>query len=201
MFGWGKKPFDPRRFDATWERYVATIERGHADFRALLAPGATAGEVDQVEASLALQLPPDLRHLLGKHAGSLGEHQVIPGWELFAPARIVEEWRIWEELRRAEFGPDGLGCAPQGPIKADEWWRLGWVPFCGDGGGNHLCVDTDPGRGGTVGQVISMWHDEPSRALIAPSLTDFIEILAQDAENGVIAWDSEWGGVQASPER
>ena len=111
--------------------------------------------------------------------------------------RIIE---LPEDLRRTEFVPDGIACEPEGPIKPDEWWRLGWIPFCGDGGGNHLCVDVDPARGGNPGQVISMWHDDGARALIARSLTDFIEILARDAESGAIAWDAAWGGVQAGPD-
>ena len=42
-----------------------------------------------------------------------------------------------------------------------------------------------------------MWHDDAARALIAGSLTEFIEIIATDAENGLLAWNEEWGGVQA----
>ncbi len=201
MFGWGKKPFDPSRFDAAWERYLAAIEKAYPAFRGLFAAGADAHEIDQAEREVAAKLPADLRHLLGKHAWSLGGQPVLPGWELFSPARIVDEWRIWEELRRTEFVPDAIGCQPEGPIKPDEWWRLGWIPFCGDGGGNHLCVDIDPAWGGAPGQVISMWHDEATRALVARSLTDFVEILARDAESGAIAWDAEWGGVQVAPDR
>ena len=200
MFGWGRKPFDPARFDAAWECYLRAIEKSHPPFRTLFAAGADASAVDRLERDLSLKLPSDLRHLLGKHAGSLGEQQVLPGWELFSPVRIGDEWRIWEELRRTEFVPDDITCDPEGPIKPDEWWRLAWIPFTGDGGGNHLCVDMDPARGGTAGQVITMWHDDATRALIAPSLTDFIEILARDAESGSITWDADWGGVQATPD-
>lgn len=197
MFGLGKKPFDPARFDAAWQRYVSAIEKGHGPFRSYLAPGASEAEIAEAERALKLRFPADLRHLLSKHAGSLDEQQILPGWMLFSPQRIVDEWRIWEELRRDQFVPDGYTCEPDGPIKGDEWWRLGWIPFTGDGGGNHLCLDVDPPPKGRSGQVISMWHDDPARALIAGSLTEFIEIIARDAENCVIAWDAEWGGIQA----
>ena len=43
-----------------------------------------------------------------------------------------------------------------------------------------------------------MWHDAPERQLIAPSLTEFIEIIAKDAEAGELVWDEEWGGVYAA---
>lgn len=197
MFGFGKKPFDPKRFDAAWDRYVRAITAGHPDFPGYFAAGSPAADIDAAEKTIKLTFPADLRHLLSRHAGSVDGHQVLPGWELFSPARIVDEWKIWEELRRDEFVPDSITCDPEGPIKGDEWWRLGWIPFCGDGGGNHLCLDMDPARGGQAGQVISMWHDDSARVLIAGSLTEFIEIIAKDAEGGLLAWDEDWGGVTA----
>jgi molybdopterin molybdotransferase len=81
----------------------------------------------------------------------------LPGWELFSAARIVDEWGVWEDLRRNQFVPEDYTSEPEGSILGDEWWRLAWIPFCGDGGGNHLCVDLDPAPGGTAGQVITMW--------------------------------------------
>jgi cell wall assembly regulator SMI1 len=200
MFGWGRKAFDPARFDAAWERYVAAIAKSHPAFRGYFEAGASEARIAEAEKALRLRFPPDLRRLLSRHAGSLDERQVLPGWMLFSSERIVDEWRIWEELRREQFVPEDYTCEPEGPIKGDEWWRLGWIPFCGDGGGNHLCVDVDPPPKGTSGQVISMWHDDAARALIAGSLTEFIEIIAQDAENGLLFWDEEWGAVQARVE-
>jgi cell wall assembly regulator SMI1 len=200
MFGLGKKPFDPARFDAGWNRYLAAIETGHPAFRTYFAAGASEGQIAAAETELKQRLSPDLRHLLLRNAGSVDERQVLPGWSLFLPERIVDEWRIWEELRRDQFLPEGYDCAPEGPIKGDEWWRLGWVPFCGDGGGNHLCVDLDPPPKGRPGQVISMWHDDPARALIAGSITEYIEIIATDAENRLLSWSEEWGGVYAPVE-
>lgn len=186
--------FDAARFDRAWARYIEPLARQHAPFMSYLAPGATAKDVTEAEAALGYGFPADLRHLLSRHNGS-SEAQVLPGWELFSTLRIVDEWRVWEDLRLAQFVPDGLTCAPSGPIRGDEWWRLGWLPFCGDGGGNHLCLDMDPAPDGCGGQVISMWHDDPTRALIAISLTDFIEMIAEKAERGELRWDDDWGGV------
>jgi cell wall assembly regulator SMI1 len=198
MFGFGKASFNPGRFDAAWDRYVRAIAAGHSAFARYLAPGSPAADIDAAQAAIKLTFPADLRHLLTRHAGSIDGYQVLPGWELFSPARIADEWKIWKELRRDEFVPDNIRCAPEGPIRGDEWWRLGWIPFCGDGGGNHLCLDMEPAPGGQAGQVISMWHDDPARVLIAGSLTEFIEIIARDAEAGLLAWDEKWGGVAAA---
>jgi cell wall assembly regulator SMI1 len=55
----------------------------------------------------------------------------------------------------------------------------------------------DPAPGGEAGQIITMWHDEAQRTLIAASLTEFIELIAADFEQGRLTWDEEWGGVYA----
>jgi hypothetical protein len=41
-----------------------------------------------------------------------------------------------------------------------------------------------------------MWHDNPRRDLIAASLTEFVEILAEDMEDGKLVWDEEWGSFR-----
>jgi cell wall assembly regulator SMI1 len=187
--------FDPQRFDRAWARYVAAIAASKADFGDLFAAGAPSGDIEDAERAIGVKFPADLRHLLAKHDGAEGGVFVLPGWELFPAVQIVEEYKVWEELRREQFNPDGMDCEPEGPIKGDEWWRLGWIPFCGDGGGNHLCVDMDPAEGGTVGQVITMWHDDGLREMISPSLTEFVELIAEDAEAGDLLWDENWGGV------
>jgi hypothetical protein len=43
-----------------------------------------------------------------------------------------------------------------------------------------------------------MWHDDASREVAAASLTQLIELLADDFEAGLLTWDDEMGGVYAS---
>jgi cell wall assembly regulator SMI1 len=192
--------FDAARFNKAWARYTAKATQAHAPFMTYLASGASSDDIKTAEEAVGCEFPPDLRYFLGLHNGS-NEYQVLPGWELFATDRIVDEWKIWEELYRTQFKPDNTNCAPNGPIKADEWWRLRWVPFTGDGGGDHLCVDMDPAAGGAHGQVITMWHDAANRDCVAPSLTDYIEMIADDFEADEITWDEEWGGVHNTPDK
>ncbi len=191
--------FDARRFDEAWRRYVVQATKAHSGFMSHLHRGAAPEQIATAEHAIGSSFPPDLRHLLAKHDGS-DDVSVLPGWSLYSAHRIVREWMIWDDLRRKEFKPENLGCEPIGPVRGDEWWRRDWIPFCGDGGGNHLCVDMDPAFGGTVGQVITMWHDDPRRELIAYSLTDFVELIASDFAQGKLIWDDEWGGVYATPE-
>ena len=191
--------FDPQAFDDAWRRYTEKATEAHAPFMSYLNAGAPADAIAAAERAVGCAFSDDLRHLLARHDGS-DDHFVLPGWELFPAARIAKEWAVWADLYRTRFKPEGYDCEPNGPVCGDEWWRLKWIPFCGDGGGNHLCIDMEPADGGTPGQVITLWHDEPARNLIAPSLTGFIEIIAEDFEDGALIWDEDWGGVYAAPD-
>jgi cell wall assembly regulator SMI1 len=189
--------FDPKRLENAWARYIAKATEAHTPFTTYLKDGATTNQIGSAERAVSCEFPADLRQLLSLHNGS-AEYHVLPGWELFSAERIADEWKVWEDLYRTQLKPENYHCEPRGPIKGDEWWRLRWIPFCGDGGGNHLCVDMEPAEGGVRGQVITMWHDDARRELIANSLTEFIEIIADDFQRGALTWDEEWGGVYES---
>ncbi|WP_156441033.1 SMI1/KNR4 family protein [Burkholderia sp. ABCPW 14] len=42
----------------------------------------------------------------------------------------------------------------------DDWYNLKWIPFTHDGSGIRLCLNLDPAEGGTLGQVVRIWHDD-----------------------------------------
>jgi cell wall assembly regulator SMI1 len=187
--------FDQKRLEAAWKRYVSLATQAYPAFGEELRPGASAEEIAAAEKAIGCDFPSDLRALLRLCNGT-SEIQALPGWMLFSAERIVDEWRIWEDLYRTQFKPDGYDCEPEGPIRGDEWWRLRWIPFTGDGGGNHLCVDMAPPANGAIGQVITMWHDDGARVRIATSITECIEMMANDIEQGRLVWDDEWGSFQ-----
>ncbi len=137
--------FDAKKIDTAWARYEAAATKANKKFKTYFDPGAKPADFDAAEKALGGVLPPDLKALLTIHNGA-PDYFTLPGWELFSTTRIVEEWKIWEELYRTQFKPEKQSCEPKGPIRGDEWWRLRWIPFCGNGGGDHLCVDMEPPR-------------------------------------------------------
>lgn len=165
-----------------------------------LRPGAAEQDIATLEHGLGFEVSAELKTLLRIHDGTQHEWRLLPGWELFSAARIVHEWKVWAELYHQQFKPDNLACSASGPIKSDEWWRLKWVPFCGDGGGNHLCIDLDPAPGGRVGQVIEMWHDDPQRVVIASSLQDYFSQIATEMAAGRLYWSEDYGCISDEPD-
>ena len=58
-----------------------------------------------------------------------------------------------------------------------KWYLDDWIPFASSGSGDFLCIDTNPTKKGTVGQIISLDHESAARCLIAPSTSEFLARL------------------------
>ena len=88
-------------------------------------------------------------------------------------ADSLEEWRsLTSFLGEGSFDEWDVE-EVVGPVRA-QWWNALWLPLTSDGGGSCACLDLDPPEGGAVGQVISFWHDYPSREVASPDLPTFL---------------------------
>lgn len=184
--------FDPARLDAAWDRYVALVSERLPDFPKRLAPGASLESLAAVEARVETPFSPDLRRLLSRADGSIDEADVFPCWSLYSADQLLEAWEIWRELHGEDYMRYEEPDPHAGAVKRGEHYRLGWLPFAGDGAGDLLCVDMDPGALGVPGQVIHMIHDDDARAVLAPSLTAFLERLTTGFDREILIYDDEW---------
>jgi ankyrin repeat protein len=92
----------------------------------------------------------------------------------------VREWTALTGLLKAgEFSR--RKAKPDAGVRAD-WWNEKWIPFAGDGGGDFLCLDQAPDKGGIAGQVVLFRHDDPRRRRVAPSLTALLADVAEQWE-------------------
>jgi cell wall assembly regulator SMI1 len=105
----------------------------------------------------------------------------------------ADAWKMMKGLVDGGNFDDGRAESDKGVQK--KWWDVGWIPFASNGGGDHFCIDLDPGKGGTKGQVIHFRHDAERRTLLAPSLRAFLHDLANGLEDGKYRYDSEEGIV------
>jgi cell wall assembly regulator SMI1 len=80
-----------------------------------------------------------------------------------------------------------------GETGRDTWWHREWVPFL-DAGGDCLCVDAHGTLGGSVGQVISFFHDDSSRVIEYPNLPKWLETFVVSLEAGV--WHERGGTLE-----
>lgn len=180
----------PASIDDVWDRLEAALKAAAPDVRKSLKKGAAEAKLTKLEATLGVTLPADLRFTLLRHDGQKdGADGLFPEdhiedmsgeFLLMSVAEIESEWKMWKELNDGgEFA--GSTTTPDKGVRAG-WWNPGWVPFATDGGGDSLCVDATPAKGGTAGQVIHMRHDSGDRPRLAKSLAELLAKLCDHYE-------------------
>ncbi|MGP1383327.1 MAG: SMI1/KNR4 family protein [Thainema sp.] len=132
----------------------------------------------ELENLLSIQFPEDVKASYHVHNGqSTYRYGLINGREFLSLERIRNEWQVWKELLDSgEFQiHDPTQESNPDPGIRHVWWSDKWIPLTHDGAGNHDCLDLNPADGGKVGQIITMWHDDDERKLIAPSFRDWLK--------------------------
>ena len=152
------------------DRWLAS---NRPDYYALLQPGATDAELDEVEARLSLKLPEAFRQLYrwrnGQDPGSSN------------PLQFNRTFSTLEEVASAKEELDSMiGSDFEDP----KYWRPGWVPFLHNGAGSHLCLDLAAEDGGQVGQLVAFWKRDRDRPVEYPSLEAWLAALVASMENG-----------------
>ncbi|HEY9761422.1 MAG TPA: SMI1/KNR4 family protein [Trichocoleus sp.] len=177
-----------------WARIDAWLMANAPGVLKTLQPGASDAQIEAFEKVLGVQLPEDVKASFRIHNGqSDHEYGLMDGRELLSLDRIQDEWLVWKDLLDSHMFEDIEG-DPEPGIRSD-WWNAAWIPLTHDGGGNHDCLDLAPAQGGTVGQIISMWHDEAERERLAPSFRAWLTQLANGLESGQYIFSEEYGGI------
>lgn len=136
-----------------------------------LGNGATDEEIDSVEEELGYNLPTALRESLKIHNGSRSND--YRSFYLLNCQDIVSDYMVYKDLcDEGDF--DDEGEIEGNPGVQPVWWDYGWIPFANDCGGNQYCVDMNPAEDGVYGQVITVWHDEESRPVVARGYHEFL---------------------------
>jgi cell wall assembly regulator SMI1 len=58
-----------------------------------------------------------------------------------------------------------------------KYFHYKWLPIFGDGGGNFIGIDLDPGSKGKKGQIINFGHDEDQMQVLANNLGEFFDFI------------------------
>ncbi len=153
--------------------------------------GATGEQLRALEAATGLAIEPDLAALWRRMNGS-GRKLVFAvrsdedtPLALLSTEGAAEFWSWSEE-------PDDDRQVDQEPprdarIRHACLSHPKWLPFAEfNGGGTVVYCDTDPGPGGTVGQVIVYQHDPDGLYYVAESVAAFVrhsnEVLRRNAQ-------------------
>ena len=177
-----------------WQQFEAWLRTHWRDGLADLNPPATDAQIAALESALGVSLPREFVACLQVHNGQSGSAGgLFDNAEFLSTDAILEQWTVWKELLDAgEF--DGITSEPGAGVR-NNWWNPRWIPFTHDGGGNHSCVDLNPAQGGTVGQVVAMWHDAGERERLATSFDAWFRGYVADVLAGQYVFSDEYGGL------
>jgi cell wall assembly regulator SMI1 len=173
-----------------WTKLEAWIKKNAPDLKRSLKKGASEKQIAKLEKKLGVELPEDYKTFLQLCNGLKDDAEAgFYDGELMSCETVAEQWSVWQDLLEAgNF--EGITSKPQKGIRND-WWNTKWIPITHDGGGNHLCIDLDPARGGKPGQIITMWHDSEERELMYDNFSEWLEHILAGVESGEIVFDPE----------
>jgi cell wall assembly regulator SMI1 len=148
------------------------LHQHRSRFQKGLLPGASQADLDHLQAALGKPLPPELRTLLSWHNGQ--NPDVIGAFE--------QSWNLMGTGEIAAAKKE-LDSAPA------DGWQPTWLPFLDDDAGDYLCLDvSQPGH-----PVRECWQGNPDHAVVAPSLTAWLEKFLHGLESGAYYEDPERG--------
>jgi cell wall assembly regulator SMI1 len=184
---------------AIWQKLEQWMLANAPELHITFQAGASDREIAKLEQHLDVTLPEDYKAFLRLCDGQSEEIAVgFYDGELLSAKSVKFQWDTWKELLDGDAWMELLDdnvfvrskSQPDQGVR-DDWWNPRWIPFTHDGGGNHLCLDLEPAEGGTVGQIITMWHDSGERELKFPSFTAWLESVLNGIEAGAIVFDRE----------
>lgn len=182
-----------------WRRIETWLKDNAPPLLNILQPGADDAQIADLEKFLCISWPEDVKSSYQIHNGqSTYSYGLIDGRELLSIERIKQEWSIWKELLdRGTFQDEnGYDRGSEPDIGIDNlWWSAKWIPLTYDGAGNHDCLDLSPAEGGSLGQIITMWHDDSERKIVAPSFRVWLKQYADDLEAGKLIFSEEYNGI------
>lgn len=161
------------------------LEEHYQDLAQDFLPPAEEDALEGLEEELANKLPEDYKALMRWHDGQNGEAAGLFGnWEFLPLEDVLQEWQLWKDLNdKGHFDEQHPDVRPDGPVKK-RWWHPAWIPITADGMGNNHCLDLAPEKTGNYGQIITLFHDNEVRRVVAPSLEQWIADILENLDNG-----------------
>ena len=140
---------------------------------------ASEEQITDFESKLGFALPEDYRAFLVKN---YIRHNFEHNFECLDLDGVIRDWSMMTELLKKGTFDDGRiehhetgGFGNwHGDIIKKVWWSPSWIPVSRDSCGNMKCLDLDPGRAGTRGQMTAMEVQDGQ----GPFATEYMSFLS-----------------------
>jgi len=150
--------------ETAWQRYCRWLAVHAAPCLPDLNPAASDVALAHARAGFMQALPPELAALYLQHNGPSPE-----GIACFPDGHwlpLNEAVKIWQQCRR----------------EIPQVWQAEWVPLAYSDGHAYIVVDAR-------GEVLDVYLEDNTVALVAPSLAAWLDALAAQADRGGLAFD------------
>ncbi|ATP40377.1 SMI1/KNR4 family protein [Solibacillus sp. R5-41] len=167
--------------DRLWKRIIERGSNNGSNFKESLnlQSGASDEEFQLLEDTLGVLLPEEMKSFYRVYNGQVwvtGVNPFVRNLTLSPTSEIIDNWIFLQE----EFDPDeDVEPDIEKELKS-LLWNSKWIPIAVNGGGDYLCIDTDPSEAGVVGQILYFWHDWGNRSIEAKNIFEFVEICLNE---------------------
>lgn len=178
-----KKAASPRipSAAASWTKLEKHLKASQPEVFKTLNEPATSAQINKLIAKTKIRITKDVKEFFERHNGQSYEAELInletedERFRLLSIDEALHEWATWQAL--AAVGDfDDRDASPDDGVR-ECWWHAKWIPFADNGGGDFLCFDCSPAKGGKQGQVITLWHERADRAVAFPCVRHFLADL------------------------
>ncbi|MCX5741443.1 MAG: SMI1/KNR4 family protein [Proteobacteria bacterium] len=186
-----------------WHRVEAWLAREHPAGAQILAPGASAAQLEQLVVDFGSALPADLRASLATHNGHAPGFQF--DWfvhscafdcgggpfKLLSIDEMLDEWRLRDHALTLSRDENAALAGPAVGVRPVYWNRAGWLSLALGDDGDCFVVDLDPADDGTLGQVFAWYKADGAACVVAPSVEAWLARLAACMESAKMYVDAE----------
>lgn len=142
------------------------LSRLRPEFYKNLLPPLQALEIQELEQQYQMNLPEDLKNLYSWKNG-----QSISSFDSFVNNSTFLSLQEALEIAAELTGMIGYD------FEIENWWNRNWIPLFHNGGGDYICYDLEGLFTGNAGQLITFWHADADRDVIAPTLEEFLKAI------------------------
>ncbi|MGG1679673.1 SMI1/KNR4 family protein [Neobacillus sp. NRS-1170] len=168
-----------------WGKFAQWLELNCPEILETFNEAATEAEIAEAEQKMGLHFPKSFKELLLIHNGQRDEYKrALGNYVLLSLDEIVDSWQTMKKLVDNNVFKDFEEVEAVGAVKKEFWWNPCWIPIATNGAGEDICIDLDPDKGGTVGQIITFWHDWEERKVISNSLEAWFSEIIKRLKDG-----------------
>lgn len=151
-----------------------------------LRSGADDEAIEEYENEVHRAFPEALRRLWAWRDGSADWAPFFRGLELCGVESSRSIKSTMDDLEATEVFDRWM---------PGDWWNPAWIPIMDNHSYDTLCIDLEGCFDGSPGQLVWWCKDDPSRTLVAPSLTVFVDALILGLEEGHLQVNFDEGGI------